>query len=69
LEATGDAGHNRSPEEVSRRYTVYLIVVALVGWALASYDLNMLVLTIPDIAAELKLSSSQVGSLLPMRAS
>ena len=49
------AGHNRSPEEVNRRYTVYLIVVALAGWALASYDLNLLVLTIPDIAAELKL--------------
>ena len=64
MDATGDAGHNRSPEEVSRRYTFYLIVVALAGWALASYDLNLLVLTIPDIAAELKLSGSLVGSLV-----
>ena len=49
MDATGDAGHNRSPEEVSRRYTIYLIVVALAGWSLASYDLNLLVLTIPDL--------------------
>jgi hypothetical protein len=48
LDATGDAGHNRSPEEVSRRYTAYLIVVALEVWSLASYDLNLLVLTIRD---------------------
>ena len=48
MDATGGAGHNRSPEKVSRRYTVYLIVVALAGWSLASYDLNLLVLTIPD---------------------
>ena len=64
MDATGDAGHNRSPEEVSRRYTVYLIVVALAGWSLASYDLNLLVLTIPDIASELRLSGSLVGSLV-----
>ena len=48
LDATGGAGHNRSPEEVSRRYTAYLIVVALEVWSLASYDLNLLVLTIRD---------------------
>jgi MFS family permease len=59
-----DAGHNRSSEEVSRRYTIYLIIVALAGWSLASYDLNLLVLTIPDIAKELKLSGSLVDSLV-----
>jgi MFS family permease len=64
MDAARDAGHNRSPEEVNRRYTIYLIVVALAGWSLASYDLNLLVLTIPDIATELKLSSSLVGSLV-----
>ena len=38
--------------------------MALAGWALASYDFNLLVLTIPDIATELNLSSSLVGSLV-----
>jgi MFS family permease len=53
----------RSTEE-DRRYTVYLIVIAVAGLALASYDYNLLVLAIPDIAQELGLSSSAVGSLL-----
>ena len=38
--------------------------MALAGWAIASYDLNLLVLTSPDISAELKLSGSLVGSLV-----
>lgn len=46
-----------------RRYTIYLIAVALGGWALASYDLNLLVLLLPRIAASLHLSESQVGLL------
>ena len=54
MDGAREAGHNRSPEEVSRRYTIYLIVVALAGWSLASYDLNLLVLTILDISAEPK---------------
>ena len=49
--------------EGGRRYTVYLIIVALAGWSLASYDLNLLVLTIPDIADELNLSQGLVGSI------
>jgi MFS family permease len=64
MDAAAGTGTNRSPGEANRRYTVYLIVVALAGWALASYDLNLLVLTIPDISAELDLSSSLVGSLV-----
>jgi hypothetical protein len=32
LNAARDAGHNRTPEEVSRRYTIYLIIVALGQW-------------------------------------
>ncbi len=64
MDTTSEAGPNRSPEEVDRRYTVYLIVVALAGWSLASYDLNLLVLTIPNISKELGLNSSLVGSLI-----
>jgi hypothetical protein len=49
--------------EPSRTYTTYLTIVALAGWALTSYDMNLLVLTIPDIARDLGLSQSQAGSL------
>jgi hypothetical protein len=38
-----------------RRYPIYLIVIATAGWALASYDFNLL-LTLPVITTELKLS-------------
>ncbi len=47
----------------SRRYTVYLVLVALGGWALASYDLNLLVLLLPQIAKGLDLSESQIGQI------
>ncbi len=52
------------PEEPSRRYTIYLIVMAVAGLALSSYDFNLLVVAIPDIAKDLGLSSSLVGSLI-----
>ena len=52
-----------SEGEGGRRYTIYLVIVALAGWSLASYDLNLLVLTIPDISAELGLSATLVGSI------
>jgi MFS family permease len=45
------------------RYVVYLIIVALSGWGLASYDLNLLVLLLPQIAKSLNLTESQVGLL------
>ncbi len=45
------------------RYTVYLIVVATAGWALASYDLNLLVLALPAISRDLHLSQTLVGLL------
>ena len=48
----------------SGRYTAYLIGIALAGLALASYDYNLLVLAIPDIARELDLSATLVGSLI-----
>jgi MFS family permease len=47
----------------SKYYTTYLIIVALAGWALASYDFNLLVLTFPNIAADFHLSASFVGLL------
>jgi MFS family permease len=47
----------------SRSYAIYLIVVALAGWTLASYDFNLLVLTFPNIAADMHLSASSVGLL------
>ena len=45
------------------RYTTYLIVVALAGWALASYDVNLLVLALPAIAHSLHISQTGVGVL------
>jgi MFS family permease len=55
-------GNNR--RERNGRYTVYLIVIALAGLTLASYDYNLLVLAIPDIARDLDLSATSVGSLI-----
>ncbi len=40
-----------------------LIVVATAGWALASYDLNLLVLALPQISRDLHLSQTLVGLL------
>ena len=45
------------------RYVTYLIIVALAGWALASYDVNLLVLALPDIAKSLNISQTGVGIL------
>lgn len=50
-------------EEQDRRYTIYLIVIALLGWSLASYDSNLLTLTMPDIAKEFGLSPGILGVL------
>ncbi|MBO0801702.1 MAG: MFS transporter [Nocardiopsaceae bacterium] len=47
----------------SRGYLVYLIVIALLGWSLASYDSNLLTLTMPDIAKTFHLSSATLGAL------
>ena len=46
-----------------RRYLVYLIAIALAGWSLASYDVNLLVLALPDIARDLHISSTGLGVL------
>lgn len=46
-----------------RRYLIYLIVIATAGWALASYDFNLLVTSLPTVTADLKLTQTQVGLL------
>src|ERR1700742_5334987 len=46
-----------------RNYLRYLILVALAGWALASYDVNLLVLALPDIARSLHISEAGLGVL------
>ena len=45
------------------RYTLYLVLVALAGWALASYDVNLLVLALPDVARGLHISETGIGVL------
>jgi MFS family permease len=50
-------------QSTDRRYITYLIIVAVAGWGLASYDSNLLVLTLPDIQKDLGLSDTLVGLL------
>lgn len=45
------------------RYSIYLVAVALAGWALASYDVNLLVLALPAIAKDLNISQAGLGVL------
>lgn len=62
--AAGDQAQSESGGGgYDRRYLVYLLVIATAGWALASYDFNLLVTALPTIAADLKLSQTQVGLL------
>ncbi|MGH7118959.1 MAG: hypothetical protein ACREFP_08220 [Acetobacteraceae bacterium] len=44
-------------------YTAFLVIIALAGWVLASYDFNLLILTFPDISKSPHLSASVVGLL------
>ena len=69
---TGRRDHNEGPlldrlvgskSAGSRRYLVFLIVIATAGWALASYDFNLLVTALPTIQASLHLSQTEVGLL------
>jgi MFS family permease len=46
-----------------RNYLRYLILIALAGWALASYDVNLLVLALPAIAGSLHISEAGLGVL------
>jgi MFS family permease len=53
-----------SPEDdYDRRYVLYLIGIAIAGWALASYDFNLLVVSLPTISKALGMSQTQVGLL------
>lgn len=52
-----------TPAMGDRTYTIFLVLIALSGWTLASYDFNLLVLTFPDISKSLNLSPSFVGLL------
>ncbi|CAI9120346.1 MFS transporter [Brytella acorum] len=45
------------------RYIFYLVIMALMGWSLASYDVNLLVLALPDIAKSLDISQAALGTL------
>ena len=57
---------NSKPQAILRQprhYLKYLIVIALGGWTLASYDVNLLVLALPDIARSLQISEEGLGIL------
>jgi MFS family permease len=58
LEVTGLAAIRRG-----NKYLILLVLLALGGQLMASYDFNLLVLTLPDIAKSLKLSATAVGSV------
>lgn len=45
------------------RYSLYLIAIALAGWSLASYDVNLLVLALPEISKDLHISQAGLGFL------
>ncbi len=47
-----------------RSYLVYLILVALFGWALAAYDFNLLVFALPTVSHDLGLTATQTGMLV-----
>lgn len=63
MSGTGEEVAHHGDAGIDRRYTMYLIVAAPAGWALASYDLNLLTLTLPDTREGLGLSSFLVGAL------
>jgi MFS family permease len=45
------------------RYSLYLLAIALAGWSLASYDVNLLVLALPAISKDLNISQAGLGFL------
>lgn len=50
-------------DDYDRRYLIYLLAIAVAGWALASYDFNLLVVALPSISKSLHMSQTQVGLL------
>jgi hypothetical protein len=59
----GKSTSDSSPDGVSSGYVTFLVVIALSGWTLASYDFNLLIVAFPDIAKELHLTASFLGLL------
>ncbi|WP_052130746.1 MFS transporter [Erwinia typographi] len=54
---------NNQKSGLEKYYTVYLIVIACVGWSLASYDVNLLVLALPEMSKEFAISEQMLGVL------
>lgn len=54
---------NKQNAVIDKYYTVYLIVIACVGWSLASYDVNLLVLALPEMSKEMAISEQMLGVL------
>lgn len=44
-----------------KKYGIYLFIIALMGWALASYNYNLLTVGFTPVATALHLTSTQVG--------
>lgn len=63
LNLDGVLGLETDEEKRDRRYYIYLLAVALFGWALASYDFNLLTYTINKIATDLHFGQTLVGLL------
>ena len=60
-ESSSEFGPGAVPSD--RRYVIFLVIIALSGWTLASYDFNLLVVALPDISRDLHLTASFVGLL------
>jgi MFS family permease len=59
--SSSESGPGGVPSD--RRYVTFLVIIALSGWTLASYDFNLLVVALPDISKDLHLTASFVGLL------
>lgn len=46
-----------------KKYGTYLFIIALAGWALSSYDYNLLTTSLPAVSKALGLTDTQVGLL------
>ncbi len=53
----------RIREATQGYYLIYLMILAVAGWTLSSYDFNLLVNNMPNIASSLHLSATLVGLL------
>ncbi len=58
-----DFGVGKASSLTGRYYTLYLIFIACIGWSLASYDVNLLVLALPEMTKSLNISEQALGIL------